>query len=390
MRGHHRFFRLTLAIPVVLVTACQGGGSDTIRIGLNLELTGELPEVGEHSRVAAEMYVEQINADGGLNIGGEMKQLELVIEDNGGTAEGAAAAATKLISEDEVLLLVGPNASVAAVPAGEIANDESTPMISPWSTNPNTTLDRPWVFRAPFLDTFQGPVLANFATDEFGAETACVLYDEASDAPIGQAENFIARWEELHGAAAVVAVETFTTGDEDFSEQLTNIGAAGCDVFFLPQYYNEVPLIVEQAHAHDLTMPILGTDAWGDPQLLELCGSDCDGYFFVNHYVASGATGATAEFIQQFEERHGETPSDVGALTWDSMLLVAQALQNCGALTGELPDDRTCVRDGMAEIADFEGITGRMTFDGQGDPTKCAVIVRIEDSAVSFHDSVCP
>ena len=121
-----------------------------------------------------------------------------------------------------------------------------------------------------------------------------------------------------------------------------------------------------------------------------MCGSACDGYFFVNHYVASGATGATAEFIQQFEERHGETPSDVGALTWDSMLLVAQALQNCGALTGELADDRTCVRDGMAEIADFEGITGRMTFNGQGDPTKCAVIVKIDDSAVSFHDSVCP
>ena len=383
--------RLTLAIPFVMVTACQGGGgTDTVRIGLNVELTGDVPKVGEHSRVAAEMYVEQINEAGGLEIGGEMKQLELVVEDNGGTAEGATAAATKLITQDEVLLLVGPNASVAAVPAGEIADNESTLMISPWSTNPNTTLNRPWVFRAPFLDTFQGPMLANFATEEFGAETACVLYDVASDAPVGQAENFIARWEELHGADAVVAVETFTTGDRDFSAQLTNIGASGCEVFFVPQYYNEVPLIVEQAHAQNLTMPILGTDAWGDPQLLELCGSDCDGYFFANHYVASGATGATAEFIEQFEERHGETPSDVGALTWDSMLLVAQALQNCGTLTGDLAQDRTCVRDGMAEIADFEGITGRMTFDDQGDPIKCAVIVRIEDSAVTFHDSVCP
>jgi branched-chain amino acid transport system substrate-binding protein len=376
---------------LVLASACQGSaGTDTVRIGLNVELTGDIPKVGEHSQVAAEMYVEQINAAGGLEIGGEMKQLELVVEDNGGTAEGAAAAATKLITQDQVLLLVGPNASVAAVPAGEIANNESTLMISPWSTNPDTTFDRPWVFRAPFLDTFQGPVLANFATDEFGAETACVLYDVASDAPVGQAENFIGRWEELHGAESVVAVETFTTGDRDFSAQLTNIGASGCDVFFLPQYYNEVPLIVEQAHAQDLTMPILGTDAWGDPQLLELCGSDCDGYFFANHYVASGATGATADFIDAFEERHGETPSDVGALTWDSMLLVARALENCGTLTGTLADDRTCVRDGMAEIADFEGITGTMSFDEQGDPVKCAVIVQIQDGAASFYKSVCP
>jgi len=377
-------------IAVALVAGCSGGGGDTIDIGLNVELTGDLPKVGEHSRVAAEMFVEEVNAAGGLDIGGTTRELTLVVEDNGGTAEGAAAAATKLITQDSVLMLVGPNASVAAVPAGEIANNESTPMISPWSTNPNTTLNRPWVFRAPFLDTFQGPVLANFATEEFGAETACVLYDVASDAPVGQAENFMARWTELHGSGSVLSAETFTTGDRDFSAQLTNVGASGCDVFFVPQYYNEVPLIVEQAHAQGLTMPILGTDAWGDPQLLELCGSDCDGYYFANHYVASGATGATAEFIEAFEERHGETPSDVGALTWDSMLLAAQALQNCGTLTGNLTDDRTCVRDGMAEIADFEGITGRMTFDDQGDPIKCAVIVRIEDSAVTFHDSVCP
>ncbi len=86
--------------------------------------------------------------------------------------------------------MVGPNPSVAAVPAGEVANNLSTPMISPWSTNPNATLNRPWVFRAPFLDPFQGPVVANFATDEFGAETACVLFDIASDYPTGLAEAF--------------------------------------------------------------------------------------------------------------------------------------------------------------------------------------------------------
>lgn len=391
MSTRRRLNPATILLATALVTAgCSGGGGDTILIGLNLELTGDVPKVGEHARVAAEMFVEEVNSAGGLAVGDEVKQLELVVEDNGGTAEGAAAAATKLITQDEVMLLVGPNASVAAVPAGEIANNESTLMISPWSTNPNTTLNRPWVFRAPFLDTFQGPVLANFATEEFGAEAACVLYDVASDAPVGQAENFMARWRELHGPDSIVAAETFTTGDRDFSAQLTNVGASGCEVFFVPQYYNEVPLIVEQAHAQGLTMPILGTDAWGDPQLLELCGNDCDGYYFANHYVASGATGATAEFIEAFEGRHGETPSDVGALTWDSMRLAAQALQNCGSIIGTVTADRTCVRDGMAEISDFEGITGRMSFDEQGDPIKCAVIVRIEGGEVTFHDSVCP
>ena len=380
-----------LGLGVLVLAACQGGGGgDTIQIGLNLELTGNIPKVGEHSRVAAEMFAEQINEAGGIDVGGQTYTIELVTEDNNGTAEGATGVANKLITQDEVLVLVGPNASVAAVPAGEVANNLETPMISPWSTNPNTTLDRPWVFRAPFLDPFQGPVVANFATEQFAAERACVLFDIASDYPKGLADNFLAAWEELHGVGSVVAFESFTTGDQDFSAQLTKIGATDCQVLFTPQYYSEVPLIVSQAQDLGITMPIVGSDSWGDPQLLELCGDDCNGFFYSTHYVASGATGATKEFIDQFTARHNEVPSDVGALTWDSMLLVTQALQNCGTLTGDLAADRACVRDGMAAISDFEGITGTMTFDEQGDPIKCAVIVQIQDGAVGFYESVCP
>jgi branched-chain amino acid transport system substrate-binding protein len=379
-----------LLFSVLVLGGCQAGGEDTLRIGMNLELTGSIPKVGEHSRVAAEMFVEEINAAGGVEIGGETYTLELVTEDNNGTAEGATAVANKLVTQDEVLALVGPNASVAAVPAGEVANNLETPMISPWSTNPNTTLNRPWVFRAPFLDPFQGPVVADFATEEFGAERACVLFDIASDYPTGLAENFRSAWESIHGAGSVVAFESFTTGDQDFSAQLTNIGAADCDIFFTPQYYNEVPLIVEQAQDLGITVPIVGSDSWGDPQLLELCGTACDGYFYSTHYVASGATGATKEFIDKFNARHGEVPSDVGALTWDSMRIVVQALQNCGDLSGDLAADRACVREGMAAIENFDGITGEMTFDEEGDPIKCAVIVQIQGDEAVFHESVCP
>jgi branched-chain amino acid transport system substrate-binding protein len=144
-------------LPGVLILAeCQGIAPNTIIIGLNLELTGNIPKVGEHSQVAAEMFVEEVNADGGVQSAGQTYTLALVIEDNNGTAEGATAIANKLITQDEVLILVGPNASVAAVPAGEVANKLETPLISPWSTNPNTTLNRPWVFRAPLLDPSKG------------------------------------------------------------------------------------------------------------------------------------------------------------------------------------------------------------------------------------------
>ncbi len=391
----HRVVTVALAAVALVAGACggdSGGDSNELAIGLNVEITGTTPKIGEHSALAAEMFVDEFNEAGGIELDGESYTIRLITEDNNRTAEGAVAAATKLITQDNVLAMIGPNPSTAAVPAGEVANNGETPMISPWSTNPATTEGRPWVFRAAFLDLFQSPVLAKFAAEEFDATTACVLYDVAEDAPVGQAEAFKEAWEETHGDGSVKAFETFVTGDVDFSAQLTNIAAAGCEVFFVPQYYNQVPDIVQQAKALGLTMPILGSDAWGDPQLLELCGDACDGYFYSTHYVVGGASGPTLEFIEKFEDAHpnGETPSEIAALTWDSMRLLVQALENCGTITGDLEDDRTCIRDGIGQITDFDGITGRMTFSGTGDPEKCVIIVRIEDGDVTFHDSVCP
>jgi branched-chain amino acid transport system substrate-binding protein len=373
----------------LLVTGCGGSDDESIRIGLNIESTGSIPNVGAHSLAAAEMFAEETNDNGGVTVGDEQRALELVVADNAGTADGATAAAESLI-DDDVLVMVGPNPSVAAVPAGGVANERETPMISPWSTNPSTTLGRPWVFRAPYIDLFQGPILAAFAADEFGAERACVLFASDSDAPRGVAESFRVAWETKNGPGSVAAYESFTTGATKFTEQLQTIAAADCDVLFTPQYYNEVPLIVRQARAAGLTIPIIGNDGWSDPQLTALCGTDCDGTFYGAHYVAAGATGATKEFIDKFEAREGETPSDVGALTWDAMRLVAQAIENCGELTGDLAADRECVRDGMAAIRKFEGITGTMSFTKGGDPIKCMVIATIDNGAPRFHKSVCP
>ncbi|MBU0702245.1 MAG: ABC transporter substrate-binding protein, partial [Chloroflexi bacterium] len=296
----------------------------------------------------------------------------------------------KLITQDQVLAIVGPQSSKQAVPTGEVCNENETPMISPWSTNPNTTLNRPWVFRACFLDPFQGPVVANFITAEFDFTKAAVLYDVASDYPKGLAENFRDAWEKLHGAGSVVAYESFTTGDTDFSAQLTKIKGTDAQVLFTPQYYNEVPLIVKQAQELGLTQIIVGSDSWGDPQTLELCGDACEGLFFSTHYAAEGATGATKTFIDRYEAAYDETPGDVAALTWDAMGLVMQAIQNTGGLTGDLAQDREAVKNELGRITDYDGITGKMTFTPEGDPIKCAVIVKISGGKFTFYDSACP
>ena len=164
--------------------------AQTIKVGFNIELTGDIPKVGESSKFAAEMLKESVNSAGGIKVGDKAYKLDFVYEDNEAKAESATSSALKLITQDQVLAIVGPNASKQAIPAGEICNANKTPMVSPWSTNPKTTEGRPYVFRACFLDPFQGPVAAKFVTEEFGAKKAAVLYDIASDYPKGLAEYF--------------------------------------------------------------------------------------------------------------------------------------------------------------------------------------------------------
>jgi branched-chain amino acid transport system substrate-binding protein len=363
----------------------------TIKIGINAPLTGDIPKVGEGTKFAAQMWLEDLNAAGGLDVGGKKYPVELVIEDNESKAESAVKANTKMITEDEVLAIVGPQASAQAVPAGEVANNWETPMISPWSTNPSTTADRPFVFRGCFLDPFQGPVLANFVTEEFGFKKAAVLYDVASDYPKGLAEYFKKAWEKLHGPGSVVAFESFTTKDADFSSQLTKIIQSGAQFLFTPQYYNEVALIVQQAHELGWDKPIVGSDSWGSAETVKLCGKDCYGLFFSTHYAAAGATGATKAFIDRYKKKYGYVPDDVAALTWDALGILQEAIGSCGKITGKLEKDRKCVRDAIAKIKAFNGITGNMTFTEEGDPIKCAVIVRISDAGeFEFYKSVCP
>ncbi|MEH0020045.1 MAG: ABC transporter substrate-binding protein [Desulfobacter sp.] len=391
MRKIALFTITALALAMILSPVAFSARKTIIKIGINAPLTGDIPKVGEGSKYAAMLWLEDIEKAGGLEVGGKKYDVDLVIEDNESKAESAVKANTKMITQDDVLAIIGPQSSKQAVPAGEVANKYKTVMISPWSTNPNTTLDRPFVFRGCFLDPFQGPVVANFITEEFGFTKAAVLYDVASDYPKGLAEVFKEAWEKKHGPGTVVAYESFTTKDTDFSSQLTKIVKSGAQVLFTPQYYNEVPLIVRQAKDLGWQGPIVGSDSWGSAETVELCGEACYGLFFSSHYAAAGAKGATKAFIDRYEKTYGYIPDDVAALTWDALQLAQQAIQDAGKITGRIDKDRKAVRDALAKIKDFSGITGNMTFTEEGDPIKCAVIVKINNSGqYEFYKSSCP
>ncbi len=389
MKKRFLLFSLILMIGLVLSACASSGSGDTLKVGGIGELTGDIPAVGASFKNGAEMAVADINAAGGLDVGGKKYQVELVLEDNAGKADQSASAAQKLITQDNVVAIIGPNASRYAIPASEIAESSKTVLISPWSTNPKTTLDaktnepKKYVFRAAFIDPFQGRVVAKFALENLNAKKAAVLYDVASDYNKGIAEFFKQTFEENGGE--VVAFETYTTGDKDFSAQLTKIKDTNPDVIFLPNYYSEVPLQIQQAKRLGITAPFLGSDSWGSAELLTLCGADCEGYYFSTHYAADNATPVAKKMIDAYKAKYGTTPDDVAALTYDSFGLLWQALQSAGSI------DRQAIRDALAKIPNYEGVTGTMQFqEGSGDPIKSAVILQIMNGKFNFFANANP
>ncbi|MGO8762923.1 MAG: ABC transporter substrate-binding protein [Desulfobaccales bacterium] len=378
-------YRWTAAILLMSLGLTWGCGSQEtkeIRIGVNAELTGSKPTVGDSCQKAVELLVAQENQAGGLTVGDRKYPIKLFIEDNEDKAESAAAAAQKLISQNNVLAIIGPNASGNAIPAARICEDAGVIMISPWSTNPKTTEGKKFVFRACFIDDFQGQVMAKFARENLKAQTAAVLYDVASEYNKGIAEFFKKFFEAAGGK--VVAFESYTKDDKDFSSQLTIIKAANPDVLFLPNYYNEVPLQAQQGRRLGLACPYIGSDSWGSEELLRLGAKDLEGAFFSTHYAPDIATPKAQKFIQDYEAKYGKKPDDVAALTYDSGLLLCAAITRAGTL------DRKKVREALATIQKFEGVTGQMNFKNLCDPVKSAVILQIKDGKFKYFASVQP
>jgi branched-chain amino acid transport system substrate-binding protein len=368
---------------------CQKSSDSTVKVGLIAELTGDIPAVGTSCKNAAELAAKEINDAGGITVSGKNYKVELFIQDSAAKPDQAAAATQKLITQKNVIAIIGPNASSNAIPASEIAETSKTVLITPWSTNPKTTKNaktgepKNYVFRACFTDVFEGHILGKFAADNLRVKRAAILFDVASEVLKSQSELFKNSFEKNGGT--VVAYETYTTGDKDFSAQLTKIKNTSPQIVFLPSYYTDVPLQVQQAHRLGVNVPFLGSDAWSTEELIKMCGGECEGFYFCNHYSPDTKNPATKKFIETYTARYGKTPDDVAALTYDAFGLLREAVVKSDRL------DRQAVRDSLSKITEYKGITGEMRFlPGSRDPVKGGVIMQIKNGKFSWFADVNP
>lgn len=379
------FFWVT--VPASALFAVDG----TIKIAISTSMSGSFANVGVSTKNGAELAKQEVDALGGISIGGKTYSLELLYGDNSSNRSNATTLILSRIGQDQVLAVIGPQSSDRAIAVGEVANAFKTPMITPWSTSPLTTLNRPYVFRMPVLYDLQGVAMSRFATREWGATRVAVLYDEVSPYPTGMARAFRKSFEEIHGPGSVVAFETFRTGATDFSSQLQVIFDSGADFLYTPQHYEEVPVIVKQAKAMGWRKPIAGSNSWSGGDLVGRCGDQCNGLFFTGNFASGGTDGIARTFVDQYEKVYNKLPDEVAALTYDALRLIIESLKNTGGLSGNIVADRTLLKDQLAATRSFEGVTGTMGFNDNGDPNKCAVIIKIDDNGLfTTYETICP
>jgi len=356
-----------VACAASLTLSCRAEDDGSFRIGAIFPLTGPQAFFGTESRDGGLLAVERINAEGGI-LG---RQLALLSEDDENNPALTVSAFTRLTTRERVSMIFGSSTSGATMAITDRAQAAGVLVMTPSATNINVTRAGNFIFRACFIDPFQGIVGADFAFYDLGVRRAAVLFDVGADYNTGLAEAFRDRFVELGGQ--IVAWESYMTGDVDFAAQVTRIRATDPELVFLPNFLNDVALQSIQLRDQGVDAILLGGDGWDG--LVGLMGVDGAGDEIVGGFWSAAFASDTTDprgvaFVQAFESRFNRPASQFAALGYDSIMLIAAAIRNAGTF------EVTAVRDALANIDDYF-ITGRIRFDEDRNPIKGAAILEI-------------
>jgi len=371
-----------VAAAALLLAGCRPQTAKEIRIGLITPLTGDVKTFGESVRNAFGMAVDEANQAGGI---AGMKIVPIVEDDRNDPTE-ASNAANKLIKQDRVRAIVGSVTSKATIPVSDLAQSGKIPTITPSATNPKVTVAdgkrKDFMFRACFIDPFQGKVMAKFARETLFKESAAVLYDASNDYSKGIAEYFADAFRIMGGK--VVAYESYGKDDVDFSALLTKVKASGPDIIFLPDYYNKVGLIAKQAREKGIRATLIGPDGWDSPDLVKIAGEAVEGGYFSNHYSPDDTRPEVVAWVKKYKEKFGQTPDALGTLAYDATNLLLDAIRKANS------DDPAKIREALASIKGFKGVTGESAMDANGNAIKSAVILQIANGKQKYVKVVTP
>ena len=331
-----------------------------------------------------EIAVSEINATGGL-LG---VPVELVTEVGIPTPDAAVDAASRMILDDGVIALVGPNRSAHAIPVGALVEEHSLPMITTTATNPSLTNTSDFVFMAAFTDAYQGEVMARFAAEELGLTSVAILTLSGDVYSEGIAEFFVTNFTAAGGTIA--AKESYGLVDTDFTEQLTRIAAATPEALFIAGWVQHVGFITQQARAVPLLNAageptiFLGPDTWDSPILFDNAEAEIEGSFFSGHFSDATDTPSGKAFVDAYQEAYGELPLGGHAVSYDATKILLAAIEKAGSFDAE------AIRDQLAATKNYTGATNIASYDENRHPTKSAVIFTIKDGKKQFYKQIDP
>jgi branched-chain amino acid transport system substrate-binding protein len=373
-------FVSVLLIASMMLAGCAPKAAEVVKIAILAPLSGAVPTFGVSTRDGALLAMKQWNDKGGV-LG---MQLEAVVEDSQCEADPGVNAANKVIDQDKVKYIIGEVCSKSSIPISEIAQEKGVVQISPTSTNTAVTLKadgtaKDFVFRACFIDPFQGTVGAKFALDNLGAKKAFVIYDQGNDYVRGLAEAFEEAF--VAGGGEIIGKESYTAQDTDFSAILAKVSETVPDVVYLPDYYNIVNLVTAQAKEKGITAPFMGGDGW-DSADLDVAAAE--GGYYTNHYSPEDSRPIVQEWIEAYKAEYGGVvPDALATLAYDAMNLMIAAIEKAGV------NDAAKVKDALAGI-EWEGVSGKITFDQFHNPIKAAVILQVKDGKIVYVATVAP
>lgn len=365
---------LLTVMALTLFAGCSKSGSNenVIKIGINYELSGKNATYGKGSVEGIKLAVEQINNQGGIN----GKKIELVEYDNKSEPAEATALSTRLMTKDKVVAVLGPATTGAFKATIPEAIKHKIPVISGSATADDVTVDasgvKEYAFRICFSDSYQGTAMANFALNNLSAKKAVIIMDSSSDYAKGLAENFTKTFEA--GGGTIVAQEAYVEGDRDFNSIITSIKGQEFDVIFNPGYYEEAGLIIKQARAQGIDVPILGADGFDSPRLLEIAGEEAlNKIYFSNHYSSLDESPVVKKFIEDFKAKYNKEPDAFNALGYDAAMFVVEGIRRAEELTGE------ALKKALEETTNFEGVTGTISIDENHNAVKKLVVIELKD-----------
>ena len=338
---------------------------DTILLGGIGPMTGDAAMYGNSTYNGANLAVEEINAAGGIN----GKKIVLKVMDDKNDVVEASNAFNKL-KEEGMVALVG---AVTSKPSDAVAQiTEGLPMITPTGTAVSITEHGENVFRAPFIDSYNGQIMAQFAKDELKAQKVAVIRNTASDYSDGVATAVVEKAKEL--GIEIVADESYKDGDTDFKAQLTKIQGANPDALFLPDYYQKISLLAPQAREVGLTCQLIGVDGW-DGVIKSMSAdklSSIEGSYFSNTFALDDPDEKVQTFIKKYNEKYKENPQSFSAMGYDSVYLMAEAIKTAGST------DSKAIVDALKNIQ-YSGVTGSFKFDEKRNPIKSVFMTTIEN-----------